>query len=102
MWVCLNDAFLSIVYKDGQENELCVRARHPEHIQRVFPLAKVIETKDGDYHYRSFIDRDEVIEVVSERFKQLAYSNFKRSVKEIELHNAYCEVWATMAHLQEL
>lgn len=49
MWLCLNSAFLSIVFKDCAEDELLVRARRKGDIEKVFPDAKVIRSTDSDY-----------------------------------------------------
>lgn len=53
MWICLNDAFLSIVRKDCGPNELLVRARREGDIERVFPRVKVEVTPLADYLYRA-------------------------------------------------
>ena len=42
MWLCLNDAFLSIVALPGHPDELLVRARIAGDIERLFPAAQVI------------------------------------------------------------
>ena len=100
MWICLNKAFLSVVRKDGKPNELCVRARRREHINNVFPNAKVIKTPDNDYRYRTFIADTEVAEVISKNIVDIDYNNFKNSVEENELHDTYSGFWSIMHSYQ--
>lgn len=100
MWICMNDGFLSVVHKDGAPNEMCVRARRKEHLERVFPGAKIIETKGNDYRFRAFIDKNEVAKVIADRITNIDYTNFKDSVKEKDMKKLYGEVWSTMYDLQ--
>ena len=55
MWLCLNNAFLSIVDKDCAPDELLVRARRDGDIERVFPKAEVEVTLGNDYRCRARI-----------------------------------------------
>jgi len=102
MWIMLNDAFFSIVDKDCARDELMVRARRPGDLERVFPSAKgkVTEFTASDYHYRCAISRDEVKSVLAGEVDRVSYSNFKNSVEDHDLHNAYNRVWHAMAALQ--
>lgn len=101
MWICLNKAFLSIVRKDGKPNELCVRARRRDHINNVFPNAKVLKSPNNDYMYRAFIDEKEVAAAISKEILGIDYRNFKNSVEEDDLHKAYGNFWGIMYHYQD-
>lgn len=101
MWFCFNDSFLSIVQKGGEPGQLCVRARMRGDIERVFPDARVSESIHTDYRFRAHIDRERVIEAVSLRILDLAYPNFKSSVKDPERHDAYMDIWAVMFAMQQ-
>lgn len=100
MWICLNDAFLSIVSKDCGPDELLVRARVREHIWAVFPYAKISESTHTDYRYRAVVSRANVSAALAMQVYSLDYPNFKDSVREPSLRNAYSRVWDVMARLQ--
>lgn len=102
MWICLNDAFFSIVTAPGQPDHLLVRARRQGDLQRVFPGHAVQRTPGRDYLYRATIPRMDVANALAEEVFGLAYPNFKNSVREPRLHDAYARVWGIMADLQAL
>lgn len=100
MWVCLNNAFLSVVSKDCAADELLVRARRAGDIERVFPTAVVRQSSTTDYRYRAVVKRDTVAAAMVAAVKDLDYANFKDSVDDDELYNAYSSVWSVMGRLQ--
>lgn len=102
MWIMLNDAFFSIVAKDCGPDELMVRARRPGDIEKVFPelAGKVKAFTASDYHYRAAVKRERVALAISKAIFGIDYSNFKNSVQDDGLHNAYHRVWHAMADLQ--
>jgi hypothetical protein len=102
MWVCLNDAFLSIVDASEVKDCLLVRARRKGDIERVFGKAyKVTDNKEKDYRFRADISRAVVATVMMNRVLGIDYSNFKNSVANHRLHNAYLDFWLVMANLQD-
>jgi len=103
MWLFLNDAFLSIVSPSPHDNtrDLLVRARFEGDIQRVFPSAEVIMTPDGDYRYRTWVDRRTVAAVIAIELDDIGYNNFKSSVDEDWRHDTYLSVWKVMRHMQQ-
>lgn len=101
MWLCLNDAFLSIVHKDCGRNELMVRARREGDIERIFPRANVSRSTDTDYLYRAVLPRTEVEFAMVGELRRITYSNFKDTVTDEPLHHAYLGVWNRMAELQD-
>lgn len=102
MWICLNNAFISIVHKDCAPDELLVRARRKGDIERVFPDAKVTRTPGNDYLFRAVLKRSRVAEALAAEVAGIAYGNFKNSVRNNALHGAYGRVWSVMAGLQEV
>lgn len=100
MWICLNDAFLSIVSKDCADDELLVRARRDGDIERVFPSAKVTVNLDTDYRCRARIKRAEVAEAIAQRVLGIDYGNFKGSSQGRALHDAYMGAWHSFGKLQ--
>lgn len=100
MWIMLSDCFVSIVNKDCARDELMVRARRPGDIEKLFPKAQVTEFTASDYHYRAAIKRTEIAEALVGEIGRVTYSNFKDSVSDRPLHDAYLRVWSAMANLQ--
>ncbi len=101
MWIMLSDAFISIVKKDCGDDELLVRARRAGDIQRVFGArVRVQRATDADYLYRAVVSRDDVQEAIDHQIGGINYPNFKMSVKDKPLHDAYLSVWHDMVKLQ--
>jgi hypothetical protein len=101
MWLCLNDAFLSIVKKDCPKDSLLVRARRPGDIEKVFGRnVKVTRSTDSDYLYRTIVPIEEVKTALERAVEDISYENFKDSVKDHALHLAYMRVWNAMSELQ--
>jgi hypothetical protein len=100
MWVCLNNSFLSIVSKECGPDELLVRARRPGDIEAVFPGAKVKKSTNTDYAFRAVLPRNVVAEAISAEVTSIEYDNFKNSVRDDDLHNAYSAFWREHARLQ--
>lgn len=103
MWICANNAFLSIVNSDQDPTVLMVRARRHGDLEAVFgPETEVTTLPGRDYQFRAFIKREVVGEVIAKALVDINYGNFKNSVKDNHLHDAYAHVWGTMADLQEI
>lgn len=103
MWICLSDAFLSIVHKDCARDELLVRARRQGDIEKVFPDAVVLKTVGNDYLYRAAIKRTVVAEALSKlALETIDYPNFKNTVRDNKLHSAFNAIWHTIARLQAI
>jgi hypothetical protein len=104
MWVCFNDAFLSIVQPVGEpkgpKGRLLVRGRVRGDIERIFSRAKVQETPGRDYRFRALIPRWAVAKAMSEEVERINYPNFKDSVDEPDRHDAYFRCWCAMNDLQ--
>lgn len=100
MWVMLSDAFLSIVAKDCPRGTLLVRARRQGDIEKIFPKAKVKRSTATDYLFRAVIDREEVATALVGELHRVVYENFKSSVADKPLHDAYLRCWFAMSDLQ--
>jgi len=101
MWICLNDAFFSIVRKDCRPDELLVRARRPGDIEKVFGRHFKVDKVDvADYLYRAVIPTRTVVYVLETEVRRITYGNFKDSVTTVDLHDAYMKVWSAMATVQ--
>lgn len=93
MWIYLNNAFLSIVQNDDTPDALLVRARRSGDIESVFPDARVIETPDSDYAFRSNISRELVADRIASAVLSIDYPNFKDSVPDTVRRGIYSSVW---------
>ena len=101
MWLCLNDAFLSIVKKDCPPGSLLVRARRPGDIEHVFGTkVEVTRSTDSDYLLRAIVPIEEVELAMKRAVKKYQYENFKDFVEDHELHHAYMKTWSAMSELQ--
>jgi len=106
MWIMQNNAFLSIV-KPGPRDpnragNLLVRARVRGHIEAVFPKAVVQEVPGRDYQFRAYLPTEQVGMAIAMNIEAIDYGNFKSSVKNPALHDAYACVWGVMAQEQEI
>lgn len=102
MWICLSDAFLSIVEPAPGSDTLLVRARREGDIERVFADAKVTKTPGRDYLFRASLPRAQVAGVISHHVAGIDYGNFKDSVKNNKLHDAFAGFWSIMSRLQPI
>ena len=102
MWIMLSDAFLSVVRKDCAPGQLLVRARREGDIQRVFgPHVAAERDVNADYLYRAKIAEEEVAEVMRREVLSISYPNFKDSVRDQALHDAYLGCWHALARTQD-
>lgn len=102
MWICLNNAFLSVVSDPAAPMNLLVRARREGDIEAVFGDAfPVVSLPRRDYRFRASIPRETVGAAIAQSLVNIDYGNFKDSVKDACLHDAYASVWGLMAQLQE-
>jgi hypothetical protein len=103
MWICANNAFLSIVNSDRDPSVLMVRARRRGDIEAVFgPSVEVTTIPGRDYQFRAFIKREIVGQVIAAALVNIDYENFKGSTKDRHLHDAYMQIWHVMEELQEI
>ena len=101
MWFYCNKSFLSIVEDRNDKKNLLVRARAEGHIEELFPNAEVQVDGSADYRFRSILPRKTVAKAIKHQVKKIDYDNFKNSVCDEALHNAYLDVWGVMQSYQE-
>ena len=104
MWLCMNNAFLSVVKDrtDPTDRTLLVRARRKAHLKRFLGRsAKIDETPHGDYRWRARVSRDKLSWIMDWHCQNLSYDNFKNSVQEKELHDMYLTWWSDHNKYQE-
>lgn len=102
MWVMLYDSFFSIVKKDCEPDELMVRARRRGDIEKLWPDARVTTYTKSDYMFRAAIKTVDVVAKMALEIEDIDYANFKDTVRDVPLHNAYLRIWHEMASLQPL
>lgn len=101
MWIFTNRGFVSIVAPIGTpEDVLVVRGRFAGDLEALFPGFQAHETPDRDYRFRILVPRDQVATWLAEQARQLAYTNFKDSVRENWRHDCYLDVWTVMNRWQ--
>ena len=98
MWICDNEGFLSIVENRNDDETLLVRARTEKHLLSLFPDCELFTDASADYPYRAYIDRQTVADTVAIRLLMIDYDNFKASVNEVRLHDAYNDMWRVLWH----
>lgn len=96
MWVCLNNAFLSVVAVKEMPDMLLVRGRRYTDLQTLVSHDKIQHTPNRDYPFRTIITRGELMLHLLEYVKSIEYTNFKDSVDNLDLHDAYMKVWSIM------
>ena len=104
MWVFLNDSFFSIVQHREKNNVVVVRARIKGDLENVFGHEHgVFDTKESDYKFRMFLNKEYVSKVLQEKVMAIDYGNFKDSIKknDTDRKSAYMYVWSVMNGWQE-
>jgi hypothetical protein len=93
MWICFNNAFVSVVQDRDKPGYLLVRARRKAHLTKLFPKAKITETPKRDYRWRVSVPPLYMADLVAKHIIGIDYGNFKDSVKEDALHDMYSLWW---------
>jgi hypothetical protein len=104
MWICLNNAFISVVQEkdDPTGKTLLVRARKKVHLKRLLGRGvKITETPKRDYRWRAHIGRDTLSWIMDWHCQNLSYTNFKDSVADKELHDMYSLWWSDHHRYQQ-
>jgi hypothetical protein len=78
-----------------------VRGRVKGDLEHFFPRAKVIETPDADYHYRTTLLREAVADRIRKAVADIHYRDgFKLSVDKRRVQT-YFRIWDEMYLLQQ-
>lgn len=110
MWMVTDRGFFSIVDKGDREDQLCVRARVREDLDRLCELAplkgyagRIQESELGDYRCRVYVGRDDWIMAAALLAEKIDYPNFKDEVGKKQGHERarlYMKVWSALFELQ--
>jgi len=107
MWLATQHGFYSIVQKAPDEFHVRARVRSDlENLLRLVGAATpVYEWPAADYRYRVIVGRRQLIEIMAALALSLDYPNFKQQIASLPSQrpklDAFHEVWAIMAGLQE-
>jgi len=107
MWTLTNFGAFSTTLRnaksipDGDSRLLQVRARRAKHLRdlknRYMPNAgEIVRMVDRDYEFRIYCTHDDWSLAVARMAQDVDYGNFKNSVEDDELHNAYMRVWSAL------
>jgi hypothetical protein len=102
MWLSLSKGFLSVVVTKQDPNMVMVRARRKEHLESYFSTHNIVVTKSADYPFRVICSKAALTAVLVRYIDSMDYGNFKNSVKDQKLHDAYMDTWTRMTKLEEV
>lgn len=100
MWLFTSKGFVSVVASRDSQDDLIVRARVRGHLQALLPKAKVTETPEADYRFRTIANKKVVQRVMADQISAINYGNFKDTVDDSDYHAACLRVWSAMHQLQ--
>jgi hypothetical protein len=101
MWICLNNAFVSVIKDTKVPENLLVRARAKKHLEALFPRLQITETPKRDYRWRVSVPAATMAALIAEKISDITYDNFKNSVQEKKLHDLYAGFWCDHRGYQE-
>lgn len=95
MWICFNTGFISVVEDKRSINELVVRARRKDILEKLFPNNEIVQLdpKIADYKYRIYCSKLEMANIIADNISNIDYSNFKNSVNDYDTHELYADMW---------
>lgn len=95
MWICLNNAFVSIVEDYFDSTQVYVRGRREEDVRNFLGdyLTPITQTDDRDYRFRAFVPKFDLSKILAKCADRIDYGNFKSSVHDKQLSNTYTEFW---------
>lgn len=107
MWLFTSDFVVSVVQKDPLSDDLCVRARDADDLDRLREqyLPMLTETVEGagtDYPYRAFAPKAAVALAAAVIVRDIDYSNYKDAVtwrRGWERARILHKVWAVLLEL---
>jgi len=106
MWIMTNKGFVSLVQHKDKPHLIVIRARTRDCLYNFLQGhtrtkdRRLYETLQADYRWRAFVPKDVVAQLVQRHVEEIDYTNFKNSVKDTSLHDAYLRVWGDMYELQ--
>ena len=102
MWICLKDAFFSVVEHYDDNELVVVRSRFPDDIHRVFGY-DADHTPQNDYPYRVTMGKAEFADTLTREALAINYGNFKSEADHLAKSDAdkrrcraYHRMWGVM------
>ena len=96
MWICLNNAFVSIVEDTKNPTHVFVRGRRFEDVRNfVGDLYTITQTDHRDYRFRAYVEKFNLSKILAKCADKIDYGNFKDSVQDDDLKYFYGEVWSS-------
>lgn len=112
MWLFTKFGFFSVVIDQKNKDVYKVRARKRNDLEQlkfgIRSLSKctVHEDKRADYHFRIFVNKGQLKEIMDVLSDTLDYPNFKDMISESDNQNdkldSYHQVWEVMYEYQEM
>lgn len=111
MWLCTNFGFFSATRRtdfiDSHDNRVMqIRARCKEHLEQLRDrylldeLGPIFSLAKRDYKWRAYCTQEAWARAVYAAAMDIDYKNFKNSVPDPALHEAYENVWSALYELQ--
>ena len=106
MWIMTRDGFFSTVKKPNQENEVTVRARVKNDLERLMRRldidTDIIENGGTDYPFRIVMKQKLWSKYLQKTGQDIDYDNFKASLdhKDHARHAAYFKCWSALMGLE--
>ena len=104
MWIFNKDGFFSAVEHRDDPDQLMIRARCREDIERLADClgADVVHTPNADYAYRVTVQKSIFADYMKDAVMDLDYPNFKDACAGHGTRaRAYMNVWSAMRRLQD-
>ena len=106
MWIFTETGFVSAVKKPQDNGLVSIRARDKVSLQPLEELTgqPIINTPDGDYPYRIFVEQELFAAWVTKCALDIDYSNFKGRMakfRDYKYLGALHEVCAAMTHTED-
>jgi len=106
MWIMTVDGFYSVVKKPGQKNDLTVRARVRNDLEKLLTkLNSEISIQEGvgtDYPFRVVMSQKDWANYVQKAAMDIKYYNFKNTLNpsDHDRHDAYFKCWSALTLLE--
>lgn len=97
MWILLDDGYISIVADAANPERVQIRARHPDHLQALFPGCEEwcwgpvdygYTPNDNDYKYTAVISKEQLKRLLCERVDTLQIGSFRHRIRDALYHDA--------------
>lgn len=96
MWICLNNAFVSIIEDYLDSRYVVVRGRRIDDVENFVGSGyEITQTDNRDYRFRAIVSKTNLQKMLADCANKITYRNFKDSVEDFDLKYFYCEVWSS-------